>query len=54
MNPQTNPDATREEVVVAETQPDFDLMADSMDRFILSLIWEEAEPKPRKRPEARK
>ena len=51
VNPPTNPDATREEVTAAETQPEFDLMADSMDRFILSLICEEAEPqrkKPRK------
>jgi len=48
VNPPTNPDATRDEVVTAETQPDFDLMTDSMDRFILSLIWEEADPKSKK------
>jgi hypothetical protein len=51
VNPPENSDATRDEVVTAETQPDFDLMADSMDRFILSLIWEEADTqrtKPRK------
>jgi hypothetical protein len=48
VNPQTNPDATRDEAI-AETQPDFDLMADSMDRFILSLIWEEADTQ-RKQP----
>jgi hypothetical protein len=39
---------TRRRAGVAETQPDFDLMADSMDRFILSLIWEEADPQRRK------
>jgi hypothetical protein len=49
VNPRENSDATRDEVVAAETQPDFDLMADSMDRFILSLIWEEADQQ-RKQP----
>jgi hypothetical protein len=50
VNPPVNPDATREEAVV-ETNPEVDLFADSLDRFICSLIWEE--PDPRKKPTPR-